>query len=299
MAKNQAPVKEKAGKTQKISKKRNKKEIIIIVAIALIIALIDAALVALVVKYYDDHSVEQNNNTANNKYHDYTKGKNTKTEGAYYDTSKTGAGLEVDMEKVKAEIGAYKYDNFVLSATPTDFVVIRVQDYGDIVVALREDVAPLTVNNFKALVLKDFYDGLTIHRVVKNLLIQGGSKTTSGEDKTTSPIYGEFHHNGYENELGHIKGVISMARGTSNDTATSQFMIMHGDKTSFDGSFAAFGYVLSGLDVLDSIASCQVNVSSTTAEKSVPVNQIVIKDIFFVEPVEGADIASNQKAPLN
>ena len=300
MAKKQAPAKEKAGLTKKTVKKRNKKEIIIIVAVALVLALIDAALVALVVKHDDNHSDEVHNEAPNKVvFHDYSKDKNTKTEGAYYDAQKSGIGLDVDMEKVKAEIGAYAYDDFVLSATPTDFVVIRVENYGDIVLALREDVAPLTVNNFKALIAKDFYDGLTIHRAVKNLLIQGGAKTQSGEDKTTSPIYGEFSHNGYENKLGHIRGVISMCRDTDNNTATSQFMIMHSDKTSFDGSFATFGYVLAGLDVLDSIANCQVKVSSATGEKSVPLNQIIIKDIFFVEPVEGTNIASNQKSPLN
>ncbi len=304
MAKNQAPAKKKADLTKNTAKKSNKKEIFIIVAVVLILALIDAALVVAVAKYYDNHSDDHSDEGESNipkqvVFHDYSKDKNTKTEGAYYDASKTGIGLDVDMEKVKAEIGAYDYDDFVLSETPTDFVVIRVENYGDIVLALREDIAPLTSNNFKALVVKDFYDGLTIHRVVKNLLIQGGAKTQSGEDKTTNPIYGEFSHNGYENNLKHIKGVISMSRDTDNDTATSQFMIMYGNKTSFDGSFAAFGYVLAGLDVMDSIENCEVKVSTTTGEKSVPLNQIVIKDIFFVEPVDGTGIASNQKTRLN
>ena len=296
MAKKEALTKEKAGHTPKKTKKRNKKEIIIIVAVALILALIDAALVAAVVKYMDEHPHGDNagNGSGKVEYPEYSKGGDTKTEGKYFDATKTGAGVDVDMAKVKSQIDAYEYDDFVLSNTPTDFVVIRVEDYGDIVLALREDIAPLTVNNFKALVLKDFYDNLTIHRAVKDLLIEGGIKDKAGEDKTASPILGEFAHNGVENNLSHAKGVISMSREKdSNNTATSEFFIMNAETTKYDGSFATFGYVLAGLDIVDAIANCQVKVSSATAEKSVPVNQIVIKDVFFVEPKANTGIATN------
>ncbi len=298
MAKREALAKEKKGSTPKKTKKRNKKEIIIIVAVALILAIIDAALVVAVVKYMDAHPHDDgaNNGSSKVEYPEYSKDSSTKTEGKYYDVSKTGAGVDVDMAKVKAQIGAYDYDDFVLSDVPTDFVVIRVENYGDIVLALRDDIAPLTVNNFKALVLRNFYDGLTVHRAVKDLLIEGGIKDKSGEDKTTSPIFGEFAHNGIENNLSHAKGVISMSRETDNNTATSEFFIMHAETTKYDGSFATFGYVLAGLDIVDAIANCQVKVSSATAEKSFPVNQIVIKDVFFVEPKANTGIATSTAA---
>lgn len=275
-----------------------KKETIIIIAVVLILALIDVALVVAVVKHYDahsdDHVAENNVQSQKIEYPKYL-ADGAKSEGKYFDVSKTGYGVDVDMEQVIKQIDEYDYDDFILSNNPTDFVVIRVENYGDIVLALREDIAPLTVNNFKALVLKDFYDDTVIHRVVKDLMIHGGKASKSGEEKTTNAILGEFSHNNYENNLKHFKGIISMARETDNDTATSQFFIMHGDGSKLNGSYASFGYVLAGLDVVDAIAKCSVKASSTTGEKSVPITQIVIKDVFFVEPKEGTGISTDKK----
>ncbi len=296
MAKNSTITKEKTISARKKAKKLKTKETIIIVVIALILALIDAALVVAVIKYNDAHdNGEHTEKPKEFEYNKYLVGSAATTEGEYYDTSKTGAGVDVDMEKVKKEIDAYDYDDFLLSSTPTDFVVVRVENYGDIVVALREDIAPLTVNNFKALVAKHFYDNTTIHRVVKDFMIQGGGTSKTGDKKTTSAIVGEFTQNGHKNNLLHVKGVISMARTSEKNSATSEFFIMHDDSSSLDGKYASFGYVLAGLDVVDAIAKCEVKASSITGEKSTPTTQIVIKDVFFVEPKKNTGIASDKK----
>lgn len=298
MSKKELNKNEKILSAKQKKKKNRRKEILIIIAVALILALIDIALVIAVVKSYDDHDHKENqtNNEQPNQVEipKYS-AEGAKSEGKYYDVSKTGYGTGVDMERVVKQIGAYDYDDFILSDEPTDFVVIRVENYGDIVLALREDIAPLAVNNFKALILKDFYDETVIHRVVKDLMIHAGKTSKSGENKTTNSIVGEFYHNGYENKLVHIAGVLSMARGEGNNSATSEFFIMHKSTTKFDGSYASFGYVLAGLDIVDDIANCEIKVNTTTGEKSVPVNQIVIKDVFFVEPKAGTGIATNKK----
>lgn len=294
MAKNSTITKEKTISARKKAKKIKTRETIIIVVVALILALIDAALVVAVIKYNDAHD-DHTEQPKEFEYNKYLVGSAATAEGDYYDTSKTGAGVDVDMKKVQKEIDAYDYDDFVLSSTPTDFAVIRVENYGDIVVALREDIAPLTVNNFKALIAKQFYDNTTIHRVVNNFMIQGGGTSKTGDKKTTSAIVGEFTQNGHKNNLAHVKGVISMARTSEEDSATSEFFIMHGNNSSLDGKYASFGYVLAGLDVVDAIAKCEVKASSITGEKSTPTTQIVIKDVFFVEPKKNTGIATDKK----
>ncbi len=291
----------KSGKKNSPTKQKSKKkEIIIIVAVALVLALIDVALVMAVLKHNDGQN-RDGGTTEQQKEIEFPKYTldGASGEGKFYDTSKTGHGVDVDMDKVTAQIGAYDYNDFILSSIPTDFVVVRIENYGDIVIALREDIAPVTVNNFKALVLKDFYNNTVFHRVVNNLLIQGGSRDKSGEKKTANNIIGEFISNGHENHLSHIKGVVSMSRDTDNNSAGSEFFITHGRAVNFDNEYAAFGYVIAGLDVLDAIAKSEVKASETTGEKSVPTTQIVIKDVFFVEPKAGTGIASNQKSTDN
>ena len=208
MAKKELVTKEKNLSARQKTKKNKKKETIIIIAVALILALIDAALVVAVVKHNNEQDHDHGANNEQQKeieYPKYTSDSTTSTEGKYIDVSKTGYGTDVDMEQIAKQINAYDHDDFVLSKVPTDFVVIRVEDHGDIVVALREDIAPLTVNNFKALVLKDFYDDTIIHRVVKDFMIQGGGTSKSGEKKTTNSIVGEFLQNGHKNNLAHIR----------------------------------------------------------------------------------------------
>ncbi len=188
------------------------------------------------------------------------------------------------MEEAREEINSMAVSDFTETDRKTDYVKITVKDHGDIVVRLRDDVAPKTVKNFKNLVSKDFYNGLTIHRVVKGFMIQGGDPKGDDTGGSGTTIKGEFNDNGVENNLSHIKGVISMARrGDNMNSATSQFFICNADASeSLDGQYASFGYVVAGLEVVDSISAVEVK-ANAKGEKSVPVTPIVIEKVVFVK----------------
>ena len=132
-------------------------------------------------------------------------------------------------------------------------VEITVRDYGTITLELYPDVAPLTVDNFVKLCNEGFYDGLTFHRVMSGFMIQGGDPQGNGTGGSDETIKGEFAANGVKNELSHKRGVISMARAKSPDSASSQFFIVHQDSEFLDGSYAAFGAVTEGIEVVDAI----------------------------------------------
>lgn len=136
------------------------------------------------------------------------------------------------------------------------YVKMSFGTYGDIVLELDRKSAPATVDNFIGLVNSGFYNGLTINRSQLGFVIQGGDPSTGGKSETPS-IKGEFSSNGYYgNNIEHVRGVISMARSTDPNSASSQFFICLGDcRSSLDGSYAGFGYVVEGMDVVDSIAS--------------------------------------------
>ena len=131
---------------------------------------------------------------------------------------------------------------------------IEVKDYGTIAVELDATQAPITVANFMDLAESGFYDGLTFHRIMYGFMIQGGDPEGNGTGGSGKNIKGEFSKNGVENNISHVTGVISMARATSYDSASSQFFIMVGDAPTLDGSYAAFGHVTDGLDVAMQIA---------------------------------------------
>ena len=134
------------------------------------------------------------------------------------------------------------------------YAKISVRDYGDIILLLDATTAPVTVENFLKLVNDGFYNGLTFHRVMEGFMIQGGCPNGDGSGGT-DPIKGEFYVNGYYNDLPHVRGVISMARrGDSYDSGSCQFFICNADaRRSLDNQYAAFGYVLSGMSVVDTI----------------------------------------------
>ena len=132
-------------------------------------------------------------------------------------------------------------------------VEITVRDYGTITLELYPDVAPLTVDNFVKLCNEGFYDGLTFHRVMSGFMIQGGDPQGNGTGGSDETIKGEFAANGVKNELSHKRGVISMARAKSPDSASSQFFIVHQDSEFLDVSYAAFGAVTEGIEVVDAI----------------------------------------------
>jgi len=149
---------------------------------------------------------------------------------------------------------------------------------GIILVELYPDIAPITVENFQNLVNEKFYDGLIFHRVIKDFMIQGGDPEGTGLGGSSKTIKGEFKNNGVNNDLSHTRGVISMARNSiSMDSASSQFFIVQKDSTYLDGDYAAFGKVIAGMDVVDKIAS--VNVDSNDKPTSIQ----KIKSIRFIK----------------
>ncbi len=134
-------------------------------------------------------------------------------------------------------------------------VTITMQDGGVMKGELYPDIAPITVENFKKLADEHFYDGLIFHRVIPGFMIQGGDPTGTGMGGPGHTIKGEFAMNGVQNDLKHTRGVLSMARSMNPNSAGSQFFIMHADAPHLDGSYAAFGLITEGLDVLDRVAS--------------------------------------------
>ncbi len=155
------------------------------------------------------------------------------------------------------------------SAGPT--VTMSIKNYGDIVLELDPVAAPNTVKNFLSLANDGFYDGLTFHRVISGFMIQGGDPDGVGTGGPGYSIKGEFNSNGFENPIQHARGVISMARAQSPDSAGSQFFIMHADSFFLDGEYAAFGKVISGIEVVDKIAE----VEKDTMDK--PVVDVIIE----------------------
>ncbi len=152
-------------------------------------------------------------------------------------------------------------------------IKIEMQDGGVIKAELYPEVAPITVANFEKLINEKFFDGLIFHRVIEGFMIQGGGYDTSYQHKEAESIKGEFSSNGVENNLKHTRGVLSMARTSVKDSASSQFFIMHQDAPHLDGEYAAFGKVTEGMDVVDKIAATQ------TDAQDVPVTPQVIKTI--------------------
>ena len=140
-------------------------------------------------------------------------------------------------------------------------VQIEMENGGIIKLELYPEIAPITCENFVKLAKEGFYDGLIFHRVINNFMIQGGDPTGTGMGGSDDNIKGEFAVNGVKNPLSHKRGVISMARSRSYDSASSQFFICHADSTYLDGQYAAFGKVIEGMDVVDQIASVKTDAS--------------------------------------
>ena len=147
-------------------------------------------------------------------------------------------------------------------------VTIEMESGKTIKAELYPELAPNTVANFVSLAGKGFYDGLIFHRVISGFMIQGGDPTGTGMGGPGYTIKGEFARNGYrENTLRHTRGVISMARSGMPNSAGSQFFIMHADAPHLDGSYAAFGKVIEGMDTVDAIASVRTDRQDRPAEE--------------------------------
>lgn len=141
-------------------------------------------------------------------------------------------------------------------------VVTFEMENGDVIKAeLYPEIAPNTVNNFISLVNKGYYDGLIFHRVINGFMIQGGCPEGTGTGGPGYNIKGEFKQNGFTNNLRHEAGVLSMARAMHPDSAGSQFFIMHKFSPHLDGSYAAFGQVTEGMDVVNKIAETATDYS--------------------------------------
>jgi peptidyl-prolyl cis-trans isomerase B (cyclophilin B) len=146
---------------------------------------------------------------------------------------------------------------------------------------LYPDIAPNTVNNFISLINKGFYNGLIFHRVIRGFMIQGGDPNGNGTGGPGYSIKGEFTYNNFENKLKHTAGVISMARSQRPDSAGSQFFIMHKDSPHLDGSYAAFGKIIDGIDVVNKIADTKTDYSDMPLEPQVM--KSVTVDTFGIE----------------
>ena len=160
-------------------------------------------------------------------------------------------------------------------------VTFTMADGGVIKAELYPEIAPISVNNFISLIQKNFYDGLIFHRVIKGFMIQGGDPNGAGTGGPGYSIPGEFAINGFENNLKHTEGVLSMARSMHPDSAGSQFFIMHKTSPHLDGSYAAFGKVIEGMDVVNRIAETATDYSDKPLKDQVM--QSVTVDCFGVE----------------
>ena len=160
-------------------------------------------------------------------------------------------------------------------------VEIEVKDYGTIAVELDADEAPITVTNFVNLVEDGFYDGLTFHRIIDGFMIQGGDPNGDGSGGSSRTIKGGFSSNGVDNSIDHVRGVISMARSSLPNSASSQFFIVQEDSPHLNGEYAAFGHVTSGMEIVDAICE-DVQVEDTNGTV-LPENQPVITSIKVVE----------------
>lgn len=165
--------------------------------------------------------------------------------------------------------------------TQNPIVTITLATGNEIKVELYPDIAPNTVNNFISLVEKEYYNGLIFHRVIPGFMIQGGCPDGTGMGGPGYSIKGEFSHNGFENNLKHTEGVISMARSAMPNSAGSQFFIMHKTSPHLDGEYAAFGKVTEGMEYVNEIAETPTDYSDR------PITEQVIKsmtvDTFGVE----------------
>ena len=157
---------------------------------------------------------------------------------------------------------------------------IEIQDYGTITVQLDQASAPITTENFINLAESGFYDGLTFHRIMEGFMMQGGDPQGNGMGGSDQTIVGEFSDNGYDNDLSHTRGAISMARSNDYNSASSQFFIVHQDSKFLDGQYAVFGYVTEGIEIVDQIcesAEPTDNNGTIPAEKQPVITKITIR----------------------
>jgi peptidyl-prolyl cis-trans isomerase B (cyclophilin B) len=236
----------------------------------LILTLLVAAMAICAVSCNENDKTEENDN-----------------ENLRYESKLTGEGTEIDMDAVVTLIDSRRVDDFVACDKKSDYVLVTVKDYGQFVITLRGDVAPETVKNFKKLVANGHYNSTVFNTVTKNFVIEGGGYSLSEDgafvEKKADTVKGEFGTNGHENNLRHMRGVVSMARSADDpDSASSKFFIVQNTSVSslkLDGSNAAFGFVVAGMEVVDAIANCE---SFGPEGYKRPVEDVIIESMAFV-----------------
>lgn len=176
------------------------------------------------------------------------------------------AALAVSFLLVLTACSAKKKEIDLSGVTQNPVVTITMQDGGVIKAELYPQVAPNTVCNFISLINKGYYSGTNFHRIISGFMIQGGTPGGAGSGGPGYTIDGEFTSNGFQNDLLHTRGVVSMARGNEPNTAGSQFFIVHEDSDWLNGEYAAFGKVTEGMEVVDRIAAVQTDVNGRPAE---------------------------------
>ena len=176
-------------------------------------------------------------------------------------------------------------------ANTNPIVTIAMADGGIMKAELYPEIAPNTVNNFISLVNKGYYDGVIFHRIIPGFMIQGGDPDGTGMGGPGYCIKGEFSHNGFENNLLHTKGVLSMARTMIPDSAGSQFFIMHAAAPHLDGEYAAFGKLIEGEDILDKIATVGTDWNDRPMKPQV-MNKVTVETfgVDYDEPEKLADM---------
>lgn len=157
-----------------------------------------------------------------------------------------------------------------------------------IVITLHPDDAPITCENFEKLVNDGFYDGVVFHRVVDDFMAQGGDPTGTGTGGSAENIKGEFSANGVDNTLSHQRGVVSMARSTDMDSASSQFFICYDDCSFLDGQYAAFGEVTEGMEVVDDFLKVE-RTANSMGEQAIPSTPIVMEKVTMIEDDENGN----------
>lgn len=201
----------------------------------------------------------------------------------------TGCQSNVDDLNIDFDIEGNESKDFD-SGSNNPEVAMKIKNYGVIIIELYPDMAPNTVNNFISLVKDGFYDNNSFHRLVPGFILQGGDPNGDGTGGPGYHIQGEFTSNNFTNNLNHTEGVISMARSSLPNTAGSQFFICLGTATSLDGDYAAFGKVITGMDVLKKIESKAKVGNSTTGKltNNITIEKVLVntKNIQYSEPIK-------------
>ncbi|WP_117169597.1 peptidylprolyl isomerase [Paraliobacillus sediminis] len=193
-----------------------------------------------------------------------------------------GSTTEPDEPQESAEQTDEQLDLSDVEENPV--VTITMENDEEIILELFPDIAPNTVANFVSLIEKGFYDDLIFHRVIPDFMIQGGDPDGTGGGGPDYSIPGEFTSNGFENNLSHERGVLSMARTNEPDSAGSQFFIMVADSTNLDGEYAAFGQVIEGMEVVDSIVTVEKDPETNKPLKDQRMKTVVVDTFGYDYP---------------